>query len=131
VKKVRDLRIVLVTCGSADEAERIAHAVVEKRLAACVNRLEAPVRSVYWWKGKVEASEEHLLLIKTEERLLGELHAEVQRLHIYELPEFIALPIVGGAQRYLDWMARSLRLVVKPSPASTRKQSAKRRLRPE
>jgi len=130
VKEVKDLRIVLVTCGSADEADRIAHTVVEKRLAACVNCFEAPVRSVYWWKDKVESSEEHLLLIKTEKRLLGKLYAEVRRLHLYELPEFIALPIVSGSERYLDWMTRNLRLVVKPDRASARKRPFRRSSRP-
>lgn len=128
MKKAKNMRVVLVTCGSAGEAERIARAVVKKRLAACVNRLQAPVRSVYWWKGRVQRSTEHLLLIKTQARLLRELRSEVLRLHAYELPEFIALPIVGGAPRYLDWMAHTLRATANRDAA--RKRSARRHSRP-
>jgi periplasmic divalent cation tolerance protein len=115
-------RVVLVTCASADEADRIAQAVVEKRLAACVNRLEAPVRSTYWWKGNLATSAEYLLLMKTEERLLGELQAEVERLHSYEVPEFIALPIASGAEKYLEWLASSVRPAAKPKRTSPRKR---------
>jgi uncharacterized protein involved in tolerance to divalent cations len=126
VKSAGNKRVVLVTCGSADEAEKIAGAVVEQRLAACVNRLDAPVHSTYWWKEKVEASAEYLLLMKTEERLLEELRTEVARLHSYEVPEFIALPIVGGAEDYLEWLASSLRPATRGRRTSPRKRSAKR-----
>src|SRR5258708_6952209 len=101
--------VVLVTCGSRREAARIARAVVTGRLAACVNILGAPVDSVYRWKGKLEASREVLLIIKSSRGQLNGLRHEVERLHSYEVPEFIVLPIVAGAPRYLAWLAHALR----------------------
>ena len=100
--------VVLVTCSSAGEARRIAQAVVEARLAACVNILPGPVTSIYRWKGKVESAKESLLLIKTSRKRLGKLRAAVERLHSYDVPEFIALPIVAGAPKYLSWLEESL-----------------------
>jgi periplasmic divalent cation tolerance protein len=100
--------VVLVTCGSRAEAQRIAREVVSQRLAACANLLETPVQSVYRWKGKVEKAREFLLLIKTSARRLSALQAEVQRLHSYDVPEFIALPIVTGSSAYLRWLGDCL-----------------------
>lgn len=99
--------MVLVTCGSRAEARRIARAVVTKRLAACANLLEARVESVYRWKGKVEQAREFLLM-KTSKARLGALEAEVKRLHSYEVPEFIALPVVEGSRAYLRWLGECL-----------------------
>ena len=99
--------IVLVTCGTRREADRIAKAVVGARLAACVNVLEAPARSVYRWHKKVEQAREFLLLIKTTKKRLKELEAEVRRRHSYKVPEFIAIPLVGGSEPYLAWVAES------------------------
>jgi periplasmic divalent cation tolerance protein len=100
--------IVLVTCGSRKEASRIARVLVKKRLAACVN-ITAPVDSVYRWKGKIDKAREFLLLIKSSRRRLAALRAEVERLHSYDVPEFIAVPVAGGSPRYLAWLADSLR----------------------
>ena len=97
--------VVLVTCGSRAEGRRIARQIVTRRLAACANLLEAPVASVYRWKGKVEKAREFLLLIKTSARRLRALEAEVRRLHSYDVPEFIALPVVAGSPAYLRWLA--------------------------
>jgi periplasmic divalent cation tolerance protein len=102
-----DKIVVLVTCGSAKEARRIARALVEKRLAACGNILEAPVRSIYRWKGKVETAKEYLLLIKTSRRRFKALQDEVKRLHSYDVPEIIALPIASGSPEYLKWISES------------------------
>jgi periplasmic divalent cation tolerance protein len=99
-----DKFVVLVTCGSTAEAKRIARAVVEERLAACVNILPGAVTSIYRWKGKVETGQERLLMIKTSRKRLPELQAMVERLHSYEVPEFIALAIAGGSAKYLEWM---------------------------
>jgi uncharacterized protein involved in tolerance to divalent cations len=99
-----DQCVVLVTCGSATEARRIARAVVDQRLAACVNILPGAVTSIYRWKGKVETARERLLLVKTSRKRLAKLQAAVERLHSYEVPEFIALPIVAGSRAYLAWM---------------------------
>ena len=97
--------VVLVTCGSRAEAQRIAQEIVARRLAACANVLEMPVRSIYRWKGKVEKAREFLLLIKTSARRLPALEAEIKRLHSYDVPEFIAVPIVAGSPAYLRWLA--------------------------
>ncbi len=100
--------MVLVTCGSRAEARRIARAVVTRRLAACANLLETRVESIYRWKGKVEEAREFLLLIKTSRARLAALEAEVKRLHSYEVPEFIALPVVEGSPAYLRWLGECL-----------------------
>ena len=102
-----DKIVVLSTCSSADEAERIARSLVEKKLAACVNRI-AGVRSTYRWKDAVEDSAEVLLLIKSSRALFDELRAEIEKLHSYEVPEVIAIQIVDGAEAYLDWMSQVL-----------------------
>jgi periplasmic divalent cation tolerance protein len=101
--------VVLVTCASRREASRIARSVIARKLAACVNILDAPVRSVYRWKGKIERGREFLLVIKSSRARLAALQAEVERLHSYDVPEFIALPIVGGSARYLVWLGECLR----------------------
>jgi periplasmic divalent cation tolerance protein len=103
-----DKIVVLVTCGSRKEARKIARALVEKRLAACVNEMGAPIRSVYRWKGKVETAEEFLLVIKTTQKRFPALREAVRELHSYEVPEIIALPIVEGSRAYLDWIAESV-----------------------
>ena len=100
--------VVLVTCGSPGEAHMIARQVVSKHLAACVNVLESPINSVYRWKGKVRHAREFLMLIKTSRSRLRALRAEVERLHSYDLPEFIALPIAFGSPAYLRWLGESL-----------------------
>ena len=99
-----DKRVVFVTCGSEEEASRIARALVGERLAACVNILEAPVRSVYRWKGRVETAMEHLLVIKTRRARLRALEEALRRMHSYETPEMIALPVAEGSRKYLTWV---------------------------
>jgi periplasmic divalent cation tolerance protein len=102
-----DKIVVLSACASAEEAQRIARALVEKRLAACVNVIPG-VRSVYRWKDAIEEEEEVLLFIKTSRPLLEELREEIERLHSYEVAEVIALSVVDGSERYLSWMNREL-----------------------
>lgn len=85
----------------------MAHALIEKRLAACVNVIPG-IRSVYRWQENIEDEEEVLLVIKSSRPLVEELRAEIERLHSYEVPEVIALPIVDGSERYLAWMNREL-----------------------
>ena len=104
-----DKIVVLVTCGSRKEARRIARALVERRLAACVNEIGAPVTSVYRWKGKVETAKEFLLAIKTTKKRFPALREAVRELHSYEVPEIIALPIAEGSRAYLDWIAESVK----------------------
>ncbi|MGB6460870.1 MAG: divalent-cation tolerance protein CutA [Candidatus Acidiferrum sp.] len=104
MKAADHYRLVLVTCANPMQAKLIARSIVEKRLAACVNILRSPIESHYRWNGKVEKARELLLFIKTTARRLGALEREVKRLHSYELPEFIALPIASGSKPYLDWL---------------------------
>ena len=101
--------VVLVTCASRKEAERVARAVVEKKLAACVNVGTAPVKSVYRWKGKVETAQEFPLMLKSTRRKFAALEKEIRRLHSYETPEIVALPIVAGSAAYLRWIVESVR----------------------
>jgi periplasmic divalent cation tolerance protein len=95
--------LVIVTCPTQRDAERIAGLLLEKRLAACINIL-AGVSSFYWWKGRVESASEVLLLIKTKQDLLEELELEVKKAHPYELPEIIAFRVERGSKEYLDWV---------------------------
>jgi periplasmic divalent cation tolerance protein len=101
-------RVVLVTCGTLTEARHIARAVVGKRLAACVNVVLSPADSYYTWKGKTEKAREYLLVIKTASKRLNELEKEVKRLHTYDVPEFIALPITEGSGKYISWLRESV-----------------------
>jgi periplasmic divalent cation tolerance protein len=102
-----DKIVVLSTCASPEEAGKIARTLVEKRLAACVNILPA-VRSIYRWKDAIEDDQETLLLIKSSRALFNELRGEIEKLHSYEVPEAIAIPIVDGLERYLEWMGGAL-----------------------
>ncbi len=106
--QAKNSRVVLVTCPSLALARKIARAVVQKRLAACVNAVRSPVESFYTWKGKLETAREHLLLIKTTATRLRQLEREVKRLHTYEVPEFVALPIIAGSVDYLSWLRESV-----------------------
>jgi periplasmic divalent cation tolerance protein len=99
--------LVLSTCGTVEEAEKIARDLVTQRLAACVNVIPG-LHSFYQWKGALEDSAETLLLIKTTRELFGRLQSELTRLHSYEVPEIVALPVVDGAERYLDWIDAEL-----------------------
>jgi periplasmic divalent cation tolerance protein len=104
-----DKIVVLVTCGSPKEARRIARALVEGRLAACGNVVEAPVASIYRWKGKVRTARECLLIIKTSGKRFAALRDAVKRLHSYDVPEIIALPIAAGSSEYLRWVAECVK----------------------
>jgi periplasmic divalent cation tolerance protein len=95
--------VVLSACGSAEEAANVARALVERRLAACVN-IVSGIRSIYRWKGVVEEAAEWLLVIKSRRPLFGPLVEELRKVHSYETPEVIALPIVVGAASYLEWL---------------------------
>jgi periplasmic divalent cation tolerance protein len=103
-----DKIVVLTTCAVESDAERMARALVDARLAACVNVVPR-VRSFYHWKGETQSSEEFLLIVKTSRDLFGALRAELEKLHPYELPELLAVPVVAGAEDYLRWLQSNLR----------------------
>ena len=96
--------LVITNLPERAAAERLADALVAKRLAACINIL-APCRSVYRWQGAVQHDEEHPVLIKTTRAAYAELEAQIRAHHPYELPEIIAVPIERGLPAYLDWVA--------------------------
>ena len=103
-----DMRIVLSTVGSEDEARKIAHHLVEQQLAACVN-IVPKIESVYRWQGKVESNREYLLLIKTSSEKFPQVRDAIRELHSYELPECIALAVEDGSPEYLQWLEESLK----------------------
>lgn len=96
-------QLILTTCPDAQVADTIAHGLVAERLAACVNVLP-PVQSVYRWQGKVESSEERLLVIKARAADYAALERRIRELHPYDVPEVIALPIETGLAAYLAWL---------------------------
>ena len=95
--------VVLVTTTSETEAENLAIALLNERLAACVSIY--PIRSIYRWQGQIENESEWQLAIKSDLKQFEQLSAKIQALHTYAVPEIIALPIVAGSQTYLDWLA--------------------------
>ena len=101
-------RIVFVACASITEARSVGRSAVEKKLAACANIVPG-VESTYRWKGKVEQAREVLVLMKTSVGRLRELEREVKRMHSYEVPEFVVLPIIAGSREYLTWIGESTR----------------------
>lgn len=104
--KVRAI-VVLVICKSPAEARRIASALVRERLAACGSFLGTPVASIYRWKGRMESARETLLILKTTRSRFRTLEKEIRRLHSYQVPEIIALPIISGSQKYLNWIVEN------------------------
>lgn len=106
MKSAESYRAVLVTAGSEEEGARIARALVEERLAACVN-IVPRIRSIYRWRGGVEDEAETLLIIKCSAGSLEKLEARVRELHSYEVPEILALPLDSGSAPYLDWLGEN------------------------
>jgi len=98
---------VLTATGSEQEAERISTALVERRLAACVQTI-GPVSSRYRWQDKVETAREWLCLVKTNVHRYDEVEAAIRELHSYEEPEIVAMPIVAGSAGYLSWLSESV-----------------------
>lgn len=99
--------VALVTVPGREEAERIARALIEEKLAACCNIIPS-VKSFFRWQGKVDEADELLLVIKTGEEKFSELAKRVKELHSYEVPEIIALPIGQGEKNYLRWIEDSI-----------------------
>lgn len=110
------LQIVTTTASSA-AARGIARALVDRRLAACV-QIVGPIQSTYRWQGRIETAREWLCLIKTTRARFREVAATVEVLHPYDTPEIVALPIAAGSQRYLEWLAASVHPAWPPRPLS-------------
>ena len=95
----------MVTCASREEARKISSRLLEKRLVACANILPN-IESRFWWKGKLDSAAELLLTMKTARSNFKKIETEIKRLHSYEVPEIIAIPIVAGSRDYLDWISQ-------------------------
>lgn len=100
--------VVFITVASRQEARKIADGLLNKRLAACVNIVDN-VESVFWWQGKLDKASELLLVVKSRKSKLAGIIKSVKSLHSYQVPEIIALPIIGGNKDYLDWLDESVR----------------------
>src|SRR5271165_2945698 len=102
-----DIRIVLTTVGSREQAARIGHTLVEERLAACATALPG-AESIYHWRGEIETAHETLLLLKTREKQLDALYARLLDLHSYETPEFLVLSVEAASRGYREWLTANL-----------------------
>jgi periplasmic divalent cation tolerance protein len=102
-RRMADEKLIISTAGSREEASRIARALVEEKLAACVN-IVGPIQSVYRWEGKIDSAQEFLMLIKTTSRISGVAITRIRELHSYDLPEAIEMNIDGGSSDYLKWI---------------------------
>jgi len=100
--------VVLSSCADEEEAGRVARALLDEKLAACVS-LVPGARSFYHWKGAIESAAECLLIIKTSRAHFSALRAALEKAHSYEVPEVVALAIVDGAPNYLNWLESSIR----------------------
>lgn len=107
MKKIMFWIQVMTTTVEKEQAEAIARCLVEEKLAACV-QITAPITSIYRWQGKVETAPEYLCLIKTRADLFAGVEAAIKKLHPYDVPEIIAVPIVSGSKEYLEWLDESL-----------------------
>jgi periplasmic divalent cation tolerance protein len=116
----RDFRIVFVMAANEAESSRIAQALIEERLAACVN-IVGPVRSIYRWRGAIENASEYLLVVKAPARNFSQLERRVRKLHSYEVPEIVAIRLAAGSTPYLEWIAEATKLTKRsPSPPPRR-----------
>jgi len=100
--------VILITASSPEEANKIAEVLLKQRKAACVN-IVSNVNSLFWWQHKIDSAQENLLIVKTRASLLNEIVTLVTESHSYDIPEIIALPIVGGNQDYLKWIGKEVK----------------------
>ncbi|MBN2143336.1 MAG: divalent-cation tolerance protein CutA [Candidatus Aureabacteria bacterium] len=103
----KNYRVIFCTCPDQECAEKIAHALLRRKLVACVNIIPSVV-SLYWWEGKIDRSSEVLLLMKTRSSLFDKIEKSVRSLHPYAVPEIVGLPITRGSQAYLKWINHSV-----------------------
>jgi len=119
-----DKVVVFVTCAHAEEATKIARALVNQRLAACVN-ISSPMRSIYRWEGKLSDDQEVLLVIKTARPLFDRVRRLVEKLHSYQVPEVVCLPIIDAAPNYLNWLTSTLRPETAPISLPAKRKPSK------
>ena len=100
--------VLFITTANAEEAQQIAGVLLNERKAACVN-IVPMVDSLFWWQGKLDAAQESLLIVKSKASVLNEIVRLVRELHSYDVPEIIALPIIGGNQDYLEWIGKEVK----------------------
>ena len=100
--------VVVFITSTDEEAHKIAKALLMQKKAACVN-IVPRVSSFFWWQDKLDSAQESLLIIKTKASLLNEIVTLVRQVHSYDVPEIIALPIVGGNQDYLEWIGKEVK----------------------
>ncbi|MFA5499813.1 MAG: divalent-cation tolerance protein CutA [Candidatus Omnitrophota bacterium] len=100
--------VVMVTCSSSREARKIAGSLLDKRLVACAN-IVSDIGSRFWWRGKIESAMEVLVMMKTKKENFKKIENEVKKLHSYEVPEIIAIPIIMGSKQYLNWINEVIR----------------------
>ena len=104
---VKNFVIIMVTCVSRKEALDVSERLLAKRLVACANIMSG-VQSKFWWKGKLDSAREVLVMMKTVKANFKKIEIEIKRVHSYEVPEIIAVPIVAGSRDYLDWINRTI-----------------------
>jgi periplasmic divalent cation tolerance protein len=100
--------VLFITTANAEEARRIADVLLNERKAACVNIVPG-VSSFFWWQGKVDSAQENLLIVKTKASALNQIVSLVKEHHSYDVPEIIALPIIGGNRDYLEWLGKEVK----------------------
>jgi len=100
--------VLFITTANTEEAQRIARVLLNERKAACVN-IVPRISSLFWWQDKLDSVQESLLIIKTKASVLNEIVRLVREIHSYDIPEIIALPIIGGNQDYLEWMGKEIK----------------------
>ena len=100
--------VLFITTANAEEAQRIAGVLVNERKAACVN-IVPKISSLFWWQDKVDSAQESLLIVKTKASILNQIVNLVKQHHSYDVPEIIALPIIGGNQDYLEWIGKEVK----------------------
>lgn len=100
--------VIFITTSTDEQAKKIANALLNKEKAACVNIIPG-IHSLFWWQGKIDSASEALLMVKTRRQLLDDVIKLVKELHSYDLPEIIALPIIGGSEEYLEWIGESVK----------------------
>ncbi len=95
--------VIYITTGSVNEAKKIGRALVEEKLVACSNVI-SPIRSIYSWQGKICDDKEAMMILKTRKTHFKQIVKRVEKLHSYDVPEIIAMPIIEGSSKYLSWI---------------------------